>query len=41
MIMSRSVSPPAKGVPMAFEEPEVETWDSLDRIPHPKIRAFA
>ena len=26
---------------MAFEEPEVETWDSLDRIPHPKIRAFA
>ena len=26
------------GVP---QEPAVETWDSLDRIPHPKIRAFA
>src|SRR4029434_8625350 len=23
------------------EAPAVETWDSLDRIPHPKIRAFA
>ena len=23
------------------EVPAIETWDSLERIPHPKIRAFA
>ena len=23
------------------EAPAIETWDSLERIPHPKIRAFA
>jgi hypothetical protein len=25
----------------AVQEPTIETWDSLDRIPHPKIRTFA